>query len=298
MRLSTPPSDSASLKIFVLATNAVGFFLRLGQKRDHAAEVVHLFRGDRVAGMLREPRIEGLLDAWMPFEKARQRMSALTMLAHAHSERLDSPQHEPAVHRARDGSQGLLEEQKPLCDRRIVRRGETADDVRVSTEVLGRRVHHDVRAELQRPLQIGRRKGVVDDEERAGRMRCVRRLLDVDDVQQRIRRRLDPDDPSALVEMGAQVVELGRGEVVEDVTLGLVDLRGHPVDAAVDIRDQHHPVARAEQVHDRGRRRRAPTRMRLHARRIRARRGIAAVPCASDSRRGSSRSPCARRPPS
>ena len=174
------------------------------------------------------------------------------MLAHAHGERLDSPQHEPAVHGARDRSQGLLEEQKPFRDRRIVRRGETADDVRVSTEVLGRRVHHDVRAELQRPLQIGRRKGVVDDEERAGRMRCVRRLLDVDDVQQRIRRRLDPDDPSALVEMRAQVVELGRGEVVEDVTLGLVDLRGHPVDPAVDIRDQHHPVARAQQVHDRG----------------------------------------------
>ena len=45
---------------------------------------------------------------------------------------------------------------------------------------------------------------------------------------------------------------LGR-EVVEDVALRLVDLRGHPVDAAVDVGDQHRPVARVQQVHERRR---------------------------------------------
>ena len=77
------------------------------------------------------------------------------------------------------------------------------------------------------------------------------RLLDVDDVQHRVRRCLDPHDPSALVEMSTELVELGRRQVVEDVALRLVDLGGHPVDAAVDVRDQDHPVAGIQQVHDR-----------------------------------------------
>ncbi len=51
--------------------------------------------------------------------------------------------------------------------------------------------------------------------------------------------------------MRAEVVELGCGQIVEDVALWLVDLRCHPVDAAVDVRNQHHPVARIQQVHDR-----------------------------------------------
>src|SRR5207249_11445930 len=131
-----------------------GFFLRLGEERDHAAEVMHLLRGDRVARMPGESRVQGLLDARMPFEETGERMGVVAVLAHAYSERFDSPQHEPAVQRARDGPKGLLEEEEPFRDRWIVRRGEAADDVRVSAEVLGRRVHDDVRAELERPLEI------------------------------------------------------------------------------------------------------------------------------------------------
>ena len=50
-----------------------------------------------------------------------------------------------------------------------------------------------------------------------------------------------------------EVRELLGREVVEDVALRLVDLRRHPVDAAVDVGDQHRPVARVQQVHERRR---------------------------------------------
>src|SRR5713101_7953202 len=117
--------------------------------------------------MSRQSRIEDLLDARMALEKARDRMGVLTVLAHPNSKRLDAAQNEPAVQRAGNRAEGLLQEQQSLRDRRIARRGEAADDVRVSTEVLGRRVDDDVGAELERSLQVRRRKGVVHDEDRA-----------------------------------------------------------------------------------------------------------------------------------
>ena len=50
------------------------------------------------------------------------------------------------------------------------------------------------------------------------------------------------------------VVELARRDVSEPVALGLVDLGRHPVDAAVDVGDQHDALARVDQVHQRRRR--------------------------------------------
>ena len=77
---------------------------------------------------------------------------------------------------------------------------------------------------------------------------------DVDDVEQRVRRRLDPDEPcvgDVRVGVGRELV--GR-RVREPVALRLVDLREHPVRAAVHVVDADDVVARVEQVHDRGRR--------------------------------------------
>ena len=54
---------------------------------------------------------------------------------------------------------------------RVVRDGEAADHVGVAAEVLRRRVHDDVGAEVERALEVGRREGVVDHEERACRLR-------------------------------------------------------------------------------------------------------------------------------
>ena len=76
-----------------------------------------------------------------------------------------------------------------------------ADHVGVAAEVLRRGVDDDVGAELERPLQVRRRERVVDDDDRAGFVRRVGGGVDVDDVQQRVGRRLDPDQARALVEV-------------------------------------------------------------------------------------------------
>ena len=116
----------------------------------------------------------------------------------------------------------------------------------------------EVGAELERLLQVGRGEGVVDREQRAGLVGCLRRGGDVDHAEQGVRGRLDPDEADVVVEIvGKARVELLGRDVAEAVALGLVDLGGHAVDAAVDVPDQHDAVARIEQVHDRRRRREA-----------------------------------------
>ena len=112
----------------------------------------------------------------------------------------------------------------------------------------------DVCAEIERRLEIRRRERVVDDEERAGRFRGGGDRRDVDDVEQRVRRCLDPDQPRVgdmRVGVGRQLV---RCRIGEPVALRLVDLREHPVRPAVHVVHADDLVAGVEQVHDRGRR--------------------------------------------
>ena len=204
--------------------------------------------------MRREAGVVDVLDCFVLLEEGRDGAGVLAMLAHAHGERLDSAQDEPGVERPGNRAERLLQEEETFCDRRVVRRGEAADHVGVSAEVLRRRVHDDVRAEGERRLQVRSGEGVVDDEDRADRVRSIGGRTDVDDVQQRIRRRLDPDHARPVVEMGGEVPELRRRDVLEDVSLRLVHLRGQAVHAAVDVRDQRDAVAGVQQVHERRRR--------------------------------------------
>ena len=229
-------------------------------------------------------------------EPGGDRARVLAVLPHPHRERLQAAQDEPAVERARHGAERLLEEVEALRDRRVVRADEAADDVRVAAEVLRRRVEDDVGAEVERVLEVGRRERVVDDDERARRVRRLRGGADVDDVQHRVRRRLDPDHPRVAVEVLAEVRELRGRQVVEEVALRLVDLRGHPVDAAVDVGDQDDALARVDEVHQRRRRaepggERDPVLRVLERGERRLERGARRV-----RRPARSRSPCSRRP--
>jgi hypothetical protein len=85
-------------------------------------------------------------------------------------------------------------------------------------------------------------------------VRRVGRGPDVDDVEERIGRRLDPHHACVVIEVLAQVRKLVRRHVVEQIALRLVDLRRHPVHAAVHVGDQHDALAGIDEVHERRRR--------------------------------------------
>ena len=140
--------------------------------------------------------------------------------------------------------------------RRVVRRGEAADHVRVAAEVLRRRVDDDVGAELERPLEVGRGERVVDDHQRARRRappprpsRCRSTFssgfVGVSTQTMRVRSSRCSSRPA---------VDLLGGDEREAVALRLVDLGEQPVGAAVDVVHADDVVAGLEQVHDRRRR--------------------------------------------
>ena len=70
----------------------------------------------------------------------------------------------------------VLQEGEALAQLGVARRStRAADDVGVAVQVLGRRVHDQVGAQLERPLEVRRHEGVVDGEQHAARARRRRR---------------------------------------------------------------------------------------------------------------------------
>ena len=126
-----------------------------------------------------------------------------------------------------------------------------ADHVRVAAHVLGRRVHDDVRAQLEGALQDRRRKSVVHDQQAAHLVREGRDRGDVGDQQERVRGRFHPHD------LGARGADdaLGLGQVGEvhglgGDALGGLDDAQELVGAAVHVRRVHDVIAGARQQAD------------------------------------------------
>ena len=70
---------------------------------------------------------------------------------------------------------GVEDELQPRREVVVVHDGDAADHVGVAVQVLGRGVVDDVGAEVERPLEEGRREGVVDEEQRVAAMRDLGR---------------------------------------------------------------------------------------------------------------------------
>src|SRR4029077_14155915 len=111
----------------------------------------------------------------------------------------------------------------------------TADGVGAAADVLGRRMHDDVGGERERLLQVGAGKRVVDHDERPGRVRALGDGRDVDDLEQRGGRRVQPDEVGRLFEGPAQYALIGQVDDLVGVALRLVELREEAVGAAVDV---------------------------------------------------------------
>ena len=274
IRLSTPPRLSASVQTLRARDAASTRLLARPRrrKRHHAAEVAHLPRRDRRGpGCVGQARVEHALDPRVPAQAARRRARAFVAVPlHAHRERLErrAARASGRTGRARRRATSAGSASRSAIVGSFVT-GEAADDVGVAAEVLRRRVHDDVGAERERLLQVRRRERVVDDE-RARRRACAASATarDVDDVEQRVRRRLDPDE-RACARRGAPAT-LGRARpastYVEPVALRLVHLREHAVRAAVDVVHADDVVAGVDEVHDRRRRAESRTRTRGRAR--------------------------------
>ena len=80
------------------------------------------------------------------------------------------------------------------ADQLLVADDRAADAAPLPVEILGRRMDHEVGAELERLLQRRRAEAVVDREQHAALVRDVGERADIGDRGQRIRRRLEERD--------------------------------------------------------------------------------------------------------
>jgi hypothetical protein len=80
--------------------------------------------------------------------------SIRSVAIHAHREGLDPAQNEKAVHRSRDRSDRVLQESQAGVQLRMRGKDGSTDHVRMTAEVLGRRMHNQVCSQLEWALEI------------------------------------------------------------------------------------------------------------------------------------------------
>ena len=159
-------------------------------ERHHAAERGHLPAGDRVARVRRQPRVEHAPERLVTLEPARQGQRVRALPLDAQVQRLDPPLREEGGVRVHAAAEHLHRRAGRLDP--LARAGEGArDQVAVPGQRLGEAVHHEVGAQRERPLQVRRGEGVVDDHGDPAGMRRRARRREVHDLERRVGRALE-----------------------------------------------------------------------------------------------------------
>ena len=193
-----------------------------------------------------QPRVDDTFDGAVPLQEPSHRQCVLIVVRHAHVERSDASQTKPGVHRPRDGSRGLPDEVDVLGELVIVEHEHAADDVGVAVQVFRGGVHTHVRAEGQRLLVERGRKSAVHHQEGVALVGDVGRCTDVADPDQRIRGRLDVDQPGVGAHRVPDLVRVPRVHEGEFQSELRQDARVHTNHTPVRILLAHDVVAGGE----------------------------------------------------
>src|ERR1700693_5995827 len=101
-------------------------------RRDATAETTgHLSLGERVLRMTRQPRVVHALDLGMLFEELRDGARLGAVPLHAQRQRLDAPQGQERIERARHGAHCVLKMRDPLGKLRVAHDRGATDGVRM-----------------------------------------------------------------------------------------------------------------------------------------------------------------------
>ena len=190
-------------------------------------------------------------------EEAGRREGVRLVFLHPQRQRLDAPQQQPGLERREHRAGGVLQEAETRQPFRVAVHQDAAHAVAVAVQVLRRRVHHDVRAVFQRPLEAGRGEGVVHDHRRAHAVRRLRERGEVGDPQHRVGGGFDEEERRAPVEFAQGRGGVARVHPDEVQPPAAQHPFAEPVGAPVTVAGGHHPLPA---VHDleRHRRRRHP----------------------------------------
>src|SRR5258705_4694351 len=150
--------------------------------------------------------------------------------------------HEPGVEGTRYRTRRVENELHPLGQRVVAHYRDSPHHVAMAVEILGSEVIDDVGAVLERPLEIRRSKGVVDDEECILSFRDLPDRREIGDPHHRIGRRFHHDRDRILVARILYVLRITTVYVREAQPEVLEDLVEESVGAAVTALAGHDVV--------------------------------------------------------
>ena len=195
----------------------------------------HLPHRQRVARVARQSGVVHRRHRRMPREPLREPQRRRRLGQHAEFERLQAPRAEIRLQRPHHRAGGVLQPVQPRAEFGVADDERSAEQVAVTADRLGGRVHHDVGAEFERPREGGRRQRGIAGEQRSAVVRDPAAGLDVGDREQGIPRRLHPH------ELCLRADGLGDGRGVggvhglhHDASLGEQPVE-EPPGAAVDV---------------------------------------------------------------
>ena len=170
---------------------------------------------------------------------------------HPDRERLGPAQDEPGVHRPENRALGVLHEPQPLDVVVSDRHDDAADAVAVAVEELRRAVHHQIRAEVDRPLDIGARERVVHHHDNPARVRQFACPTEVRQPQCGIGRRFQEQHLRGWPDRLLDLVQPGRVHVGEVELIFSEHALEQSIGAPVRIVRDDYVVAGLEQCHHR-----------------------------------------------
>ena len=121
----------------------------------------------------------------------------LLMLSHAQSQSLCAAQCKETIEGRRRCANGILKKLQPLIRCAFAKADRTANDIRMSADVFSCRMQNKVGPEREGPLEKRRCESVVYETESSVAVGDRRGCPDIRNVQKRIRRRLDPNEPGS-----------------------------------------------------------------------------------------------------
>jgi hypothetical protein len=180
-------------------------------EREHAAAVAHLPPREVVLRVAREERVAHPLHPRVPLERAGHAQRVRRVPLHPQRERLEALGQQPRVEGG-DRRARVAREVAHVGDERPRPHHRAAERAPLPVDELGGGVHHEVGAEVERPLQRGRAEAVVHREHHPARAAERAQRREVDHLEPGVRRRLDEDELRRRAERGGPRLQ-SRGGV-------------------------------------------------------------------------------------
>src|SRR6202030_2125605 len=143
------------------------------------------------------------------------------MPLHPQRERFQTAQYQKTVERARNRADRVLEEPHSIAKFLVLSdHSHATDDVGVTVQIFGCRMDHEVKTKFDRPLDPWRGEGVVGDRKNLVFARDLRDRFQIDDFEERIARRFDPNHSRVLFDRRLKARYVGKIDISE------IEIRG------------------------------------------------------------------------